>query len=400
MNLTGFLQATVDPSTKQKQILDLSSTLRNTAAFFSTFTGLGVICILIRIGWVSSAATPLLWALECLAAGAAVGFLFGIPKILQGNTLAVGGVADASAGASASTVTTPAPAKSLYQQRVNTNLEEISDWLTKIIVGLGLINLAKIPLKLQSLADLLAGEMHPPNQRAFALSLIIYFAITGFLYGYLFTRLFLQRAFALSDLSALTLTASELSEKVDLLAQQALAANPQAGKGPTKEQVQAAEQVAQVTSQNDFSVVQQQINALAREYEAVRGSMPPGDERTRKMEVVVTKMRTLAIVGQPLLPQLMKSSSPGQRLAAIAILQVRPDPAYLEWLEGRLGQERPFVGYHAAVALLTAVRTLDKSYRSRLAEAIRKAKEAVAPEGQDTDRMNTLNQAEKELPPG
>jgi hypothetical protein len=398
MNLTDFLK-TEDPPTRQKQILDLSTALRSTGAFFSTFTALGLICVWIRVGLVSSVATPLLWALACLAAGAAVGFLFGIPKILQGNTPAGGGVVSAPPDTMAPTVPSVSPLKTTYQQRVNTNLEEISDWLTKIIVGLGLINLAKIPPKLQSLADLLAKEIHPPNQGAFALGLIVYFAIIGFLYGYLFTRLFLQRAFALSDLSASALTASELSDKVDSLAQHALAVNPQAGKAPTKEQAEAAEQVARVASQSDFSVVQKQIDSLAREYEAVRGSMPPGDERTRKMEIVVTKMRTLAIVGQRLLPQLTKSSSPGQRLAAIAILQVRSDPAYLEWLGDRLGQERPFVGYHAAVALLTAVRTLDKSYRSRLAEAIRKAKDAVAPEGPDTDRMKTLNQAEKELPP-
>ncbi len=393
MNLSDVWKM-ADPTTREKQISSLSNALQNTAAFFSTFTALGLLCVWIRAGWVRSAATPLLWAFACLAAGAAVGFLFGIPKILQGDAPAGGGAPGNAPGATATT----APSQSAYRQRVNTNLEEISDWLTKIIVGLGLINLAKIPPMLENLAGVLAGEIHPSGQKAFALGLILYFVITGFLYGYLFTRMFLQRAFAQADQFA-ALTPLELSQKVDSLAQHALAANPQAGKGPTKEQAEAAEQVARVASQSDFSVVQKQIDGLAREYEAVRGSMPPGDERTRKMELVVTKMRTLAIVGQRLLPQLTKSSSPGQRLAAIAILQVRSDPAYLEWLGDRLGQERPFVGYHAAVALLTAVRTLDKSYRPRLAEAIRRAKEEVAPEGPGTDRMTTLVQAEKELPP-
>ncbi|HET7042835.1 MAG TPA: hypothetical protein VFI13_12495, partial [Gemmatimonadales bacterium] len=64
--------------------------MRDTAGFFSTFTVLGLLCVWIRMGWVQSAATPLIWARACLAAGAAVGFLFGIPKILQGDMPAGG----------------------------------------------------------------------------------------------------------------------------------------------------------------------------------------------------------------------------------------------------------------------------------------------------------------------
>jgi len=64
----------------------------------------------------------LLFAFAAVAAGAATGFLFGIPRTLQGNT----------------------PTESTSYQ-VNTNLEQISYWLTKIIVGLGLIKLKTIP---------------------------------------------------------------------------------------------------------------------------------------------------------------------------------------------------------------------------------------------------------------
>ena len=46
----------------------------------------------------------------------------------------------------------------IYRQQVNTNLTEISDWLTKIIVGLGLINLKQIPSLTKRAASLLASN--------------------------------------------------------------------------------------------------------------------------------------------------------------------------------------------------------------------------------------------------
>jgi hypothetical protein len=158
---------------------------------------LGILFLLIQTKFSWSAATPLLWAFACLASGGAVGFLFGIPKILQG-----GGPANNGAnGTSADTAT-------FYRQQVNTNLEEISDWLTKIIVGLGLVQLGNIPSALSAVASQLAGSMStPPNNQAFALALIVYFLVVGFLFGYLSTRLFLAGAFSRADRDATALLA-------------------------------------------------------------------------------------------------------------------------------------------------------------------------------------------------
>ena len=115
------------------------------------------------------------------------------------------------------------------------------------------------------------------------------------------------------------------------------------------------------------------------------------------MEVVVTRMRTLALAAYPLLRDLVSSKSPGERLAAVAILQVRPDPDYLDWLAARLADEKPFIGYHAAVALLVAVRRLDPPYQAKLQAALQKARNAVGQRPKDTDRNRVLSEAEKEL---
>ena len=80
----------------------------------------------------------LLWSLACLVSGAGLGFLFGVPKVVQEQHTA--GKKDQVA----TDANNPQSSGFVYQQRVNSNLEEISDWLTKIIVGLGLVELAKV----------------------------------------------------------------------------------------------------------------------------------------------------------------------------------------------------------------------------------------------------------------
>src|SRR3954452_24074825 len=82
--------------------------------------------------------------------GASVGFLFSIPRIVQRNGNNPGNANDGDDA-------------SQYQQHVNTNLTEISDWLTKIIVGLGLVNLGKLGPYLHTIAETLARGIKPAD---------------------------------------------------------------------------------------------------------------------------------------------------------------------------------------------------------------------------------------------
>jgi hypothetical protein len=162
-----------------------------------------------------------------------------------------------------------------------------------------------------------------------------------------------------------------------------------------------AEYATQRASQVDISAIQQQILALAKEYEYIRATMDSGDPRTRKMEIIATKMRSLALSAYSLVQELAQSNSPGQRLAAVSILQAIPTPEYFFWLAERPKEETPFITYHAAVALLNAVRTLDASYYEKLNEAIETAKkgllENLGPSATQTDRFAVLGEAQKEL---
>jgi hypothetical protein len=154
--------------------------IRKVIFFFSVLILVAIIAVLLHAHSLVAAGTSLMWSLACLSSAGAVGFLFGIPKVLQSDL-------SASAG-------TP------YRQQPNTNLEQISDWLTKIIVGLGLIEIRSIPPFLHRMAEILAGGIGSVEDHiGFASALIPYFLAVGFLVGYLLTRIFLAPAFARAD---------------------------------------------------------------------------------------------------------------------------------------------------------------------------------------------------------
>lgn len=113
---------------------------------------------------------------SAFAVGVLFGFLFGIPKTLQDQ---------APAPAQAK------PNREAAVQATNTNLEQISDWLTKILVGVGLTQLNNLRNTFRDLANYFAVAGAP----AVTLAMILNFSVAGFMTGYLLTRLFLTGAF-------------------------------------------------------------------------------------------------------------------------------------------------------------------------------------------------------------
>ncbi len=96
--------------------------------------------------------------------------------------------------------------------RANTNLEQISDWLTKILVGVGLTQLTSIPDRLQQIANYIASGLGgSDSSRIFAMAVMVYFVVCGFLFGYLWTRLFLAGALRQADLIAIGALAKQVS---------------------------------------------------------------------------------------------------------------------------------------------------------------------------------------------
>lgn len=165
--------------------MQINPRLRAILVFFIVLGSIGIITNLLYGLTTGSVGSCLIWALCCLTAGMAIGFLFGIPKIVQGSQTTTGDKDELD-----------------YKLNVNTNLTEISDWLTKIIVGLGLVKLTKLPPYLTAMAASFSEGIHEKEKdvaMAVGYGTVIFFSVLGFLFGYLFTRLFLSKALSIAD---------------------------------------------------------------------------------------------------------------------------------------------------------------------------------------------------------
>lgn len=111
------------------------------------------------------------------AVGAVLGFIFGIPRALQAPNLQADGT--------------------YTRYLANTNLEQISDWLTKILVGVSLVQIANIRPAFAALGRTLAPMLGSPTDTngisseargAIGVAMCLTAALVAFLYCYLWTR--------------------------------------------------------------------------------------------------------------------------------------------------------------------------------------------------------------------
>ncbi|HEY9113830.1 MAG TPA: hypothetical protein VIN10_03975, partial [Bacteroidales bacterium] len=122
--------------------------------------------------------------LASLLLGALLGFLFGIPKtsnhFFQNNKN---------------------EQKSLF--RPATNLEDISNWLSIIIVGLILTQATKFPFYLESISNSILANNDCIYNCQFAHAIIIgdilFSTISGFIIGYAYTRTFFFRQYSMYE---------------------------------------------------------------------------------------------------------------------------------------------------------------------------------------------------------
>lgn len=130
----------------------------------------------------------LLLAVAAMTVGGLVGFLFGIPRVLppkrDGTT---SGAEPASVDANS------------MDFQPSTNLEQVADWLTKILVGVGLVQFSSFGGYLNNVGLAVAKAVKVPGIDIVSQLVIVSFAILGFLATFLWTRLDYQRMQAFSD---------------------------------------------------------------------------------------------------------------------------------------------------------------------------------------------------------
>ena len=112
-----------------------------------------------------------------------------------------------------------------------------------------------------------------------------------------------------------------------------------------------------VTAQTlDEVALKRQLERLCIEFDTIRDIMPSGYERSRAMVSVLVRLRTLGPAIERYLHELKAGASEGQRLAAIAIMQVNPAQADIPGLVERFRSDPPFLFFQSAAVLRALLR--------------------------------------------
>jgi hypothetical protein len=164
------------------------------------FVGFFVNILLALYAWAErSLSIFAVYTLVAWAAGSVgfiAGFLFALPRSMPELTEPAG---DGQYGDSK---VTNSARQILHAQkfRPNNNLEQISDWLTKLLIGAGLVQLGAVGRGLNGIVGFIAtasvghAGSHPAaSARVVAGSVIIFYGVLGFLIGYVSTGVSYRR---------------------------------------------------------------------------------------------------------------------------------------------------------------------------------------------------------------
>lgn len=249
----------MDTQLEKENIFDKSegiSHLRNTL-LYAILTGVGTIIVYAAFFYSFKIfALCFIIALAAFSASFFIGILFGMPK-RKGNE------------------------EDSYA--LNNSLVEISEWLTKIIVGLSLVNLIKIPGYLRRFGEYMIRSTDSDSNTSidvFSVSILIYFGFLGLFYGYNYMRLFLSLQYRLVDDELLDVKAELESnkEQVKVLENQTSVMRELAN-----ESLQSENEIKQL-----YNVVAQdvprieELKNIASERAKVRGSLVPDDPHKGK----------------------------------------------------------------------------------------------------------------------
>lgn len=135
--------------------------------------------------------------------GGLLGFLFGIPRTTRPRAADTPGTND---GRRDTTATPYEPSN---------NLEQVADWLTKILVGVGLVELGTLGTALAKVGDQVAKAVTPaPTGTAVVTEVVIItFATIGFLASFLWTRIYYGGIQARADSDIVNWVASKLEDQ-------------------------------------------------------------------------------------------------------------------------------------------------------------------------------------------
>lgn len=280
--------------------------------------------------FLGTAATSSAIAVAALATGSLLGFLFGIPRVLADPS-----VGDGAQGRS-------------NRYNPNTNLEQVSDWLTKILLGASLVSLTQIAASMGRLFDRIGNTLGGGDATVFAGGLVIYAGIVGFCMGWLWARIVLTTIMVRADRANARLDEAEAADD------------------PVEAEALRAEA---------FRLAETPLAALRTE---------PSPDAAVKSDALVSQVRRIARTSEltrDAVRPLVASANPKDAVVAIAMMQGQPDLVDVEWLAQRVQQPTSaFEQYQALVAAkaaLEAPAVLTDDQRRVLVQAVEAAGEDI-----------------------
>lgn len=282
------------------------------------------------VSWSTLSASVMI-AGASLVSGGLIGILFGVPRSIIAEHKADGSLLP-SIGA-------------------NTNLEQISDWLTKIIVGVTLTQFGAIKREAGRLFHSLAPSVGGGSGASgFVGSIVIYFVAIGFLIGWLYARLRLNLAMSKAD------AVVDLSRRADRA--------DRAGDPQTAQVLRDSVQILNQSSTKD-------VSGLMARYEELRATQTSGPRRTAAMEDLVRQARQLAR-SQKLttldVRGMFDRGTEGGRLMALALMEGDAGVADLpSVLTGITSPASAFEQFHALTVANLMVSSLTPAERDELA---------------------------------
>lgn len=298
---------------------------------------------------ISILALSLMVAAASTLVGGLLGFLFGVPRAANDNSDRDG-------------ASPPSPTRARY--RANTNLEQISDWLTKILVGVGLIQLASLRRVGGDLVEAVSPALGTgPASKVYAAALMIYFSILGFLAAWLLTRLYLAPALSDTERALEVLVAAESEQNA----------------GNQEQARQLRQEAVRILAEAQH---------LPRRYESLRQQLAPGSSRTLEMESVVSAARRSADSGLWTADQIRAmydEGTDGERVFALGIMQGNTQVADTDRIVDALLRPRSsFEQLQALMAAYKALPGLDADGRTKIVGTTQTLldEERITPTGQ------------------